>query len=72
MKQMSVIERKCSTCDCVISERYVFDQGLEYFPSSECLYVNGYTKEDYRRDYQDNIGFWIEWTDKDEIYWEIH
>ena len=52
---MELFPRKCDNCNEGMQEGYVWDVG--YACSDECLYVDGYTKKQFKEDYEmDNFG----------------
>ena len=60
--------RVCTTCEKGMDEGYLDEGAGEYFCSEECLYVDGYTPEQYEKDYDDGNGFifWTDWYDEAE------
>lgn len=46
-------------------EGYVWEGGMGYACSDECMFVDGYTPEQYEIDYDDGHGdiFWTDWYD---------
>ena len=56
-------ERTCNTCGDSMTEGYYINDGEEYYCSEECLFVDGYTKEQYENDYENGYIYYTEWED---------
>lgn len=52
--------RVCSHCGKLMSSGYVFDDGMAYYCSDECMHRH-YSEEEYLDWYKDNAAFWTEW-----------
>ena len=68
---MGVYLRKCDNCGQGMNDGYVWGDGQGYACSNKCLFVDGYTREQYRKDLENDDIYYSEWDDfKDEI--ELH
>lgn len=58
--------RVCSTCEKGMIDGYLCEGDGTYYCSDKCLYVDGYTPEQFEKDYADGDGFifWTEWYDE--------
>ena len=63
--------RQCTNCGCGMAEGWVWGEGAGYACSEECLFIDGYTKEDLDVDYKNDVIYWTEWgideDDKEEV-----
>ena len=60
---MELFPRKCDNCNEGMQEGYVWDVG--YACSDECLYVDGYTKKQFKEDYEMDCIYYTEWDELD-------
>ena len=58
--------RVCSTCEEGMIDGYVVEGGFAYYCSEKCLYVDGYTPEQYEKDYNSGFIYWTEWYDESD------
>lgn len=59
--------RTCTTCNELMDEGYLAEEIGETYCSKECLFVDGYTPEQYDLDYAEGSIFYTEWEeDEDE------
>jgi len=58
--------RACDHCGKGMNEGYVWDEGGGYACSDECLFVDGYTKEQFDEDYKEDAIYYTEWDELDE------
>ena len=60
--------RTCDTCGSGMAEGYYSEGDGSYYCCDGCLYVNGYTPEQFTKDYDDGNGFifWTDWHDEYE------
>jgi hypothetical protein len=56
--------RTCSNCGQGMNEGYCAGNGEEYYCSDECLFTNGYTKEMFVEDYENDNIYWTEWEEE--------
>lgn len=70
MEEGEKYARKCSHCDGGMNSGYVSDNG-EYACSDECLYVDGYTREQLNKDYEEDLIYWTEWEDEDDFQYIV-
>ena len=60
--------RQCTTCGAGMSEGY-FGEDYSYGCSDECWFSNGYTREQYQADFENDTAYWTEWEElDDEMY----
>ena len=57
----NVFVRKCDNCGSGMMDGYVWADGDGYACSDECLFVDGYTKEQRDEDYEADGIYWTEW-----------
>ncbi len=60
--------RTCTKCKCTMAEGYCAGDGEEYFCSDTCLFSDGYTKELFEEDYNNDCIYWTEWEEEDDDY----
>ena len=58
--------RKCDNCGKGMNQGFVWGDGEGYACSDECLFVDGYTKEQMDEDYENDAIYWTEWDELDE------
>ena len=52
--------RKCVKCGAGMQEGYLSEDG-DTWCSDACLFTDGYTPEQYQKDYEANLCFWTDW-----------
>ena len=64
----NVFARVCDNCKKGMNEGYAWDMG--WACSDKCLYVDGYTKKQFHRDYEMDCIYYTEWdeVEVDEMY----
>lgn len=69
----------CSRCGSIMIEGYCIEGGMEYYCDDECFFTNGYTKEQWQKDYTDEgDSYWTEWdtilsySKNDDLYKNIN
>tara|TARA_R100001463_G_scaffold15959_1_gene41450 strand:- start:1796 stop:2068 length:273 start_codon:yes stop_codon:yes gene_type:complete len=58
---MKYFARKCDNCNKGMNEGYCGGDGLSYACSHECLFINGYTQEEFQEDYKFGNIYWTDW-----------
>ena len=66
MTEQIKFSRKCDNCKKGMNEGFCWGDGAGYACSDECLYVDGYTKEQFDKDCNEDTIYWTEWEEIDE------
>ena len=59
--KIKMFARKCDNCNKGMNEGYCGGDGLSYACSDKCLYIDGYTKELFKEDYENGDIYWTDW-----------
>lgn len=71
MKEGQKYARKCDHCGGGMNSGYVINDGDCYACSEECLYVDGYTKEQFDQDYENDNAYWTDWEEQEDYQYIV-